>query len=134
MARKPNHFTPDLELDKFDTNDAGETVVRTTATGEFSPTGLKNGQRITTLSVGTTATALPATPLAERNAIAIYNKSATEILYVGNSDVTADTVIGTTSGWEIDPLSYYQLDVTGNIVIYGRYASGSELIKVKEIS
>ena len=69
----------DREYDKFDLNDAGEVVVRTTlsgeVSGEFSPTGLKNGGRITEVILSDSEwTALPPSgALANRNAINLQN-------------------------------------------------------------
>jgi len=99
------------------------------------PAGLTNAFRITTMTVPDTATALPATPLTDRVAISVTNLDATEILYIGNSDVTADRALGTTAGWEVGPGESFNVDVTDSIIIYGRAeASQTILIKVLEIS
>lgn len=102
--------------------------------GDFSPSGLKIAMRTTTMEVSTIPIPIPAIPLADRNSIEIQNLDDTEILYVGNSDVTADRVLGTTSGKEIDPGSFWSLDVTETIILHGVVASGTIQIKVTEVA
>lgn len=105
------------------------------ATGEFTMSGLSEAIRTTTMTVGDTATALPATALANRNSITIVNYSATEILYIGGPTVTADRVIGITSGYEVNPGEGFNLDITEDIVLYGRAESGqSILVKITELA
>jgi len=124
----------DLEYDKFDLDENGKVIVRTSATGDFSTSGLKTGIRTTTMLVGTTAVKLPAIALAGRNSMTIHNKSESQILYIGGSNVTADSVIGTTGGAEIGPGSFWNTDIKGSIEIYGRVDSGSILIKITEVA
>ena len=121
------------EYTKFEEID-GETHVRTTAKGEFTFSGLSKELKVTTLMVTTTATAIPLTPLDDRNSMEVHNLSATETLYVGNADVTADAVIGTTSGKEIPPLSYWSIDIKNAIILYGRAATTPIMIKVMEVA
>jgi hypothetical protein len=138
VERKITDLTiDDLERRKFDLNDDSEVIVRTSAdiTGEITPSGLNVAVKITTLTVGTTAVKLPTTALTNRNAIAIHNKSSSFTLYVGPSTVTADSVTGTTSGWEVTADSFVQLDITDAVEIYGRCASGeSAQVKVMELA
>ena len=109
--------------------------VDASVTGELSITGLQIAIRTTTMDVTDVATALPSTALAQRNAITIVNYSAGDILYIGNSDVTADRVNGTTSGYEVNPGEGFNLDITENIVLYGRAAAGKTIkIKVTEVA
>lgn len=103
-------------------------------TVEATPSGLKTAFRNTTFDVSGVAVELPPIPLTGRNSMIIYNRSTTEILYVGNSNVTADTVNGTTSGWQIEPNSYFPLDITDDIVLYGIFASGTHKIQVLELA
>lgn len=104
-------------------------------TGSFSPRGLTKEFKNTTMSVTDVATKIPAVPLTDRNAMAIYNNHATEVLYIGNSDVTADTVAGTTSGWKIDAGSYLQLDITAAIELYAAFESGeSGMVQILELA
>ena len=103
--------------------------------GTLSQSGLSENLLITTLVVGDTATLLPASSLTNRKSVNIHNTSATITLYVGNSDVTADTVVGITSGWEVPPKSRKFIDLAKAIDIYGRCPSGeSATIKVEEVA
>jgi hypothetical protein len=103
--------------------------------GGVSTSGLSTDCVITTFDVSTTPVALPATPLVGRNSISIHNKSPDTILYISKrSDVTADSVNGTISGWEVFPESIYNIDITDNIVLYGVVASGTIKVKVMEVS
>lgn len=106
-----------------------------TVTGSIQPEGLNIAGRNTTLSVSTTAIPLPAIPLANRNAMSIRNLSQTDVLYIGfDSSVTADSVVGITSGWQLGPNEGFNIDVQGSIPIYGIAASGSILVQVMELS
>ena len=128
------------EYNKFVLDGENKTAVNTvvssgTISGSFSPSGLNVALKVTTLTVGDTATALPATALTSRNSISIQNKSTTQIVYIGDVNVTADTVVGTTSGYELLPGSFFNVDVTPNITIYGRCESGqSALLKILELA
>jgi hypothetical protein len=133
LARKANHTTKDLELDKFDTNQAGETIIRTSAEGTFTPTGLKTAIKITGTTVSTSATPLPATAQIGRNSLSIQNKSSTQTLYVGPSNVTADND-PSKGGWEVPPLSNVNFDITEDVILYGVFPTTPELVKVLEIS
>jgi len=67
------------------------------------------------VSVTGTATALPATGLVGREAIAIYNNtSATEVLYIGGSDVTTSNGFPLTSS-----APAITLDLDATVIIYG---------------
>lgn len=102
--------------------------------GSFSPSGLSKDWRVTTLIVSDTAIPIPAIALSDRNSLIIHNKGSNK-LYLGKADVTADTVLGTTSGWEIVSTSYYSLDVKDNIIIYGICEAGqSTTLKVLELA
>ena len=120
-------------------NDLGQLIQELRVTtdsvkGTFTPSGLTKGMRITTMNVGDVAIKLPISALSERNAISIQNKGNSTI-YLGNIDVTADTVIGTTSGWEVLAGSYMNFDVTDAIEIYGRCTTGnSVVIKILELA
>jgi hypothetical protein len=107
-------------------------TVRTRSTGSFTPTGLRIGLLTTCMDVSTTAVKLPATPLTSRNSMSIYNLSETDILYIGNSDVTADRTNGNTAGWEIPPEGMFNVDLSDQIEIYGRIASGTIQVKIIE--
>lgn len=104
-------------------------------TGSFTPSGLKIAFLPTVLDVGDTAVPLPTTPLTDRNSMVITNHSATDILYVGNSDVTADLVIGTTSGHQINPGEGWGPDIQDDIVLYGRAETGKTIrVQISEFA
>lgn len=132
----PNHINT-LEKEKFDLNDDGEVIVRTQIAGgniNAVPSGLRTALRTTTLQISTTAIKLPATPLANRNSISIFNKSETETIYIGQDNtVTADTVAGVTSGWEIPPLGTLNVDITDEVELWG-ITTGTFLIKILELA
>lgn len=96
------------------------------------PSGLRTSIKNTTLSIGTTAVPIPAIALSNRNSINVYNKG-TSILYVGPSNVTADDN-ASTGGWEVEANSYFSLDITDGIVLYGIRATLSEAVKVMELA
>ena len=122
------------EYDKFQENSQGKTAVRTITEGDFAPSGLRNGFRITTLSINNVASPIPAVAYLNRNSIMIWNTSTTEILYIGNSDVTPNLSNGTTSGWQVAPRSYFSTDITDNVILYGVVASGSITVQIMELS
>ena len=119
--------------DKFgmDVNVLGGTV-----TGELSPTGLKNGGRMTTMEVTDTATMLPPVALTGRNSMKVTNLSTTETMYVGfDALVTADRAIGNTAGDELGPNEAINFDVTDEVPIYAIAESGKTiLIKIMELA
>lgn len=103
--------------------------------GSFSPSGLRTAFKITTMNVTDTASAMPASPLTDRNALVIHNLDTLETLYLGNSGVTADRTLGTDAGYEIQPGSFFNFDITDDIIIYGIAESGKTIkIKVLEIA
>lgn len=119
-------------------NDSGGNVARNvTFSGGINatPSGLRNGLRITTMDVGDTEAALPVSPLSDRNAISIANLSTTDTLYIGNTGVVADRSIGIAAGWEIGPQETYNTDIKDTIIIYGIAATGKTIrVKIQEIS
>lgn len=130
---------PDLDKNAFEVLDEPNFIVARRVkiyegTVEATPSGLKKAFRNTTASLSTTALPLPAVSLLERNSIIIYNLSSTEILYIGNSDVTADVVDGITSGWQVAPLSYFSTDITPAITLYGVYATGTHKVQILELA
>lgn len=129
---------PDLDKNAFEIIDlptlkTARRVKIYDSTVEVIPSGLRTAFKCTTQTISTTAQALPTIPLDKRNSIVIYNAS-TEILYIGNADVTADFIEGTTSGWQVDPKSYFPTDITTDVVLYGIFASGSHKIQILEIA
>lgn len=119
-------------------NDSNGDVARNvTFSGDInsSPSGLRNGFRITTMDVADTEIALPVIPLTDRNAFSVFNMSFTDTLYVGETGVQASDAIGTTSGWEIGPRESFNSDIKDTIIFYGIAASGKTIrVKILEIS
>jgi len=113
----------------------GTVTIDGTVEGSFSPSGLSQAGRNTTLSVGTTAVAIPASALTDRNSMLIRNLDATVDLYIGfDTGVTATQTVGTTSGWLVGPNETYNVDIKDDILIYGIVASGSILVQVQEFA
>ena len=54
---------------------------------------------------------------------------------VRNINVTADTVDGTTSGWELAPNSFLNFDITDDVIIYAITPIGQTAkVKILEMS
>ncbi len=118
-----------MEKDKFTTNDDGERVVRTTAKGEFTPSGLKTAGLITIVEVNnSTWTALPASALTARNAIAIQNRSGESIKINYDNSVVGYVGIEISDGGE----RFY--DITDAIIIYAKSSASTINIVVEELS
>ncbi len=100
-----------------------------TVEGEFTTTGLKTGGLITEVTITSTGwTKLPATPLANRNAIAVQNQATVEmkINYVsGASGGYVGMKVPATTGER-----FYQ--ITDGIEIYGRLISGADQVVIVE--
>lgn len=124
----------DREYEKFDLNDNGDVVVRTTLSGEvsgtFSPSGLKIAGRVTEVTLSDSAwTALPpGGALINRNAINIQNYDTgtqIKINFVNNVGYT---------GIIINENSERNYDVTEHIQLYARAEIGTPVIIIEEIS
>lgn len=123
----------DREFGKFELNDDGKVTVRTTTsgtlTGEIRPTGLNNGGRVTVVEIVSFEwRAIPAVPLADRNAIGIQNASAQDI------KVNFDPSVVAFEGMTIGPESERTYDITDQIIVYARCSTGTVNINVEEIS
>lgn len=122
-----------LEVEKFKEcpDEPGKPAVRTTmcGTAAFTPSGLRNGGKITIVSVSDSAwTALPASALANRNALSIQNRSDVEIKIQYDN-----TTVGYV-GVAIPPKGERYYDITDAIVIYARSSSGTVDVTAEEIS
>lgn len=96
--------------------------------GEFSASGLQNAGRHSLVTINDSGwTALPATPLSDRNAIAIQNNSNVDI------KVNFTTSVGFV-GMTIKPGAERTYDIKDTILIYGRSFSGNVDIDVEELS
>ena len=80
------------------------------------------------ITVGTTLTKLPVTPLKYRRAIAIFNSDATASLFVG-----FDTTLTTGNGFIIPPSSSLPMDLNGAVEVYGIAASAID-VRILELS
>ncbi len=98
-------------------------------TGSLTPSGLRIGGLVTEVTLSAVAwTALPATALPQRNAIAIQNISAVAIKlnYL-------DTVVGYV-GVTVPSGGERQYDITDAITIYAKASAGAPIIVVEEIA
>lgn len=96
-----------------------------------SVTGLQNSGRHVQVVVNDSSwTALPASPLTDRNAIAVQNNSNSEI------KINHDPGVATYVGMSIAPGAERTYDITDNIVIYGRVEAGGGpvTLDVEELS
>ena len=118
----------DLEQAKFEEID-GEVAVRTSGSGTFTPSGLRNGGQITEITLSSTSwTALPATALVGRNALSIQNRSGIEIkINYTNTETGYTGLIIPTSGER-----FY--DISDSIIIYAKAISGTPVVIVEELS
>ena len=91
---------------------------------------LKISHRTTVVTVETSATPLPAIPLAGRKVVLIQNITGTTV-YVGNADVTADESL--TGGYQlISDGDNVSCDFTEDIIVYGRVATSTQTVLVWE--
>ena len=81
--------------------------------------------KATSVTVGTSATALPGTSLTNRRRLYIKNVDRTTF-YLGRSDVTTD-------GYAVRPNEEVVIDVAG-VTVYAIVASGNGTAKVLEIA
>lgn len=96
--------------------------------GSFTPSGLTTEGKITHLSVGTSWTALPATPLSGRNAIEIVNRGAATIF------IEFDNAVATGNGRPLGAGQSYFIDITDDILVYASTASGSVSVTTVEVA
>ena len=107
----------------------GGQLIKTSAKGEFTFSGLKIGGRISTVAINnTTWTALPVAPLANRNAIAIQNESGVSIK-IGYDPLEPGYV-----GMTVADGGERQYDIAGSIVLYAKSSSGNVNITVEELA
>lgn len=78
-----------------------------------------------TTTVGTTAVPIPATARTGRRAIMVYNNGS-NIVYLGNSAITTSIGYPLTAGAE------KSFDLSDEVVLYGRTASGSSDVRSME--
>ena len=81
----------------------------------------------TAVSVSTSATPLPPSPLSGRYAISIVNNSSSTV-YLGGSDVT------TSNGYALYKYDSIDLDLDDETIIYAVVSSGTADVRVLEVS
>lgn len=83
----------------------------------------------TTVSVGTSATALPETPLENRRSFMVFNNDASKTVYIGGSEVTA------ANGLPVLAQNYSPtIDAGEKMIVYGVASSGTAEVRVIEVS
>ena len=93
---------------------------------------LRGIPKTTQLVVGSNPTPLPATNLANRRTLIIYNEDAALTVRLGGSGVTFS---GATAGIPVPPLSYSPpFDIGNTTTLYGIVTSGSANVTCMEVS
>lgn len=107
-----------------------ERHLRGTATVLLNPEDASAGGSglVTQITVGTTVTKLPPTPLVYRRGLAIFNNDNNRTLYIG-----FDPSITTGTGWPVPPGTSLPMDVNGQIEVYG-IADQDVDIRILELS
>lgn len=106
-----------------------ELRIRTAVSGGVTTSGLNTGGKITEVVLDSTNwTPLPATPLANRNAICIQNRSLIEI------KMNYDNTVPTYTGVVIVSNGERFYDITDQIIVYAKATSGTPTIIVEEIA
>lgn len=136
--------TLDRERDKFVESPAGETSVRVLVSNESTDPVLVSGlsaiaaptgplKRSVVTVTDTAADPIP-TPLTNRVALSLRNKSTTATVYLGEDNtITPDNTA--TGGWEIGPGEDFSLDLNENNGFFLRTAVGeTAIIKILEIA
>ena len=96
----------------------------------FTPSGLKNGGLDTIMTlVDSSWTPLPLSALVPRNSLQIQNQSEVEIL----TTVNVNPQPSQTYGVKVPAGGSAFIDITDEIIIYGRSTSGSASIVVREV-
>jgi hypothetical protein len=130
----PNHIN-EREYEKFGLDDEGHVYVRTSVFGEIRPAGLNIAGKNTGLLVGVTAIKIPSTPLANRNAISLYNTHATATVYVGfDNTVTASLTTGTTTGWPLFAQNFYNVDIADTVELWVISDTADTLVIAQEFA
>jgi hypothetical protein len=97
-----------------------------------TPAGFSGPTRVSVVTVGASATPLPASPLANRKAVILQNPAdGSETIFVGGSTVTADET--TTGGYQIIAGDALAADA-GSTILYGVGAAGGGTLVVLEFS
>jgi hypothetical protein len=98
-------------------------------TGTFTPSGLKNGGRVSQVTLSSTNwLPLPSSALANRNAINIQNYSGSDIF------LNFDNAVAGFNGVLIRDQSERNYDITDNIIIYAKSQVNGAIIVIEEVS
>ena len=84
---------------------------------------------VTTTTLTGSTVQLPLTPLKYRRAISICNNSATDTIFIG-----FDPGLTTGTGFPILPRSQLNMDINGQVIVYGVSGGTSTDIRVLELS
>lgn len=83
--------------------------------------------RQTNITVGASAVALPTTPLSQRRVVIIFNNSTlSQILYLGNSSVTAN------DGFPVYPRAAITINIEDDVTLYGIASAADADIRIFE--
>lgn len=119
----------DREYNKFFEDASGNVRVRTITEGQVTAQGLQNGGIVTEVTINeTTWTALPSTPLADRNALRIQNRSGQEIKLNYSDSVSGYVGVYVENGSD----QFY--DISDSIIIYAKSSTSSCSVVVEELS
>lgn len=77
------------------------------------------------VTIGNTATPIPATPLRYRKSLWIFNNSS-NVIYLGADDVS------TVNGFPIYPRGEANVQIEDGVVLYGISAAGGDVIRILE--
>lgn len=105
-------------------------AIRTTATGEFSMSGLSNGVKTRCFLVTDVPTPIPPVALTNRNTMLLRNHSS-NMVFIGDVNVSATRTPGDdTGGYEVDPNSTFTIDIkaTALSTLYAVCESGKTAI------
>lgn len=84
-----------------------------------------NSVRSQSVTIGTTATAIPTSALTQRKILTLKNMG-TEQIYIGASDVT------TSNGYALDPRDVFEMAIEEEITLYGVSTSGGQDLRILE--
>lgn len=95
--------------------------------GNIRPSGLTIGGRVTVTTLTTTPSALPVTPLTDRNTMSIQNQDT-------SNDVIINYVSSFSEGVIIYAGGNKEFAISDSIVVYGRAVSGTAKISIEELA
>ena len=118
-----------LEFDKFTLDEQNKVATRVKGNFTSTPSGLTTEGKFTEVNVNNTGwSALPATPLTGRNAIAIQNESGQDVKINFDNGEAGFKGMTIKSGNE----RYY--DITDDIIVYAKSASSAIVLNIEEIA